>query len=113
MQYRTFIENAYFIFKNRTTNADAFRLMVRADGEQNKLYIDRVMTATGFAGTEDADWEAIEVIQSPAELDKLGKFIIGGKDIGGTDYFIWAELLTTLGIMGEADTDYYLINIEN
>ena len=79
----------------------------------NKLYIDRVLTPTGFDGTENIDWEAIEVIQSPAELEKLGKFVIGGKEIDGTDYFIWAELLTTLGIMGEADTDYYLINIEN
>ena len=113
MQYKTFIENAYFIFKDRTTNADAFRLMVRADGEQNKLYIDRVLTPTAFAGTENIDWEATDSYETPEELGGLGKFVIGGKEIDETDYFIWAELLTTLGIMGEADTDYVIITTDN
>jgi hypothetical protein len=113
MQYKTFIENAYFIFKNKTTGLDAFRLMVRDDEGQNKLYLDRVMTHTAFAGTENEDWQVVDSYETPEELGGLGKFVIGGKDIEGTDYFIWAELLSELGIMGTEDTDYSIITTDN
>ena len=75
----------------------------------NKLYIDRILTPTGFAGTENVDWEVVDVIYSPAELEKLGKFVIGAKEYDEIAYFIWAELLTEIGIIGETDTDYNLI----
>ena len=106
---KTFILNSYLIFKDKTTKKDAFRLMVRADGAQNKLYIDRVLTNKAFKGNENVDWEVIEVIYSPAELGALGKFVIGAKEYDEVPYFIWAELLTEIGIMGETDVDYNLI----
>ena len=112
MQYKTFILNSEFRFKRKDNDEDAFRLHVREDGGKNKLFMDRVITPIGFAGTINVDWEVSDVYETPAELGGLGKFVIGGHVIEGDDYFVWTELLTAVGIVGVENTDYVIINAE-
>ena len=54
--YATAVEPATFYFTGRT-----FRIQLRAGA----LYIDQTITALGFAGVENTDWEYLQEFKRP------------------------------------------------
>ena len=92
MQYYTYNDTDYVTF---TDGVDTFR-----DGSRDEMFvIDKTLTATGFAGTEDVDWEERE---NHTCTGATGVFRDG---VRNGMYVIDAEITAT-GFDGTEDVDW-------
>ena len=91
-QYKTFIEGTT---RTYTDGSVTFRNHVRS----GVYHIDQTLTATGFSGSEDTDWESLHSLTAPTGL----AIFRHGVRSGG---FVIDQTLTGTGFSGSENTDW-------
>ena len=94
MQYKILTSGQTRRYSDATAK---FRL--RNDGDA--LRVDKALTATGFDGDENTDWESLVPYESE-EVGAIGLFRIGVRDLA----FRFDQTLTATGFAGTENTDW-------